>query len=136
MSLLCWNCRGLGNPCTVRDLHLMVQEKKPNFVFLIETLCKREAMEKIICKLGFEGLFVVNPVGRSGGLALLWKENFFLEIFNYSRQHINAIIRNEDGCLGWKFTGFYGNPNPVKRSESWDLLRLLKSFQPSPWLCA
>lgn len=49
----------------------MVQEKKPNFVFLIETLCKRKTMEKIICKLGFEGLFAVNPVGRSGGLALL-----------------------------------------------------------------
>jgi hypothetical protein len=63
----------------------MVIEKKPNFVFLIETLSKEKTMEKIRCILGFEGLFVVNPVGRSGGLALLWKENYFLEIFNYSR---------------------------------------------------
>jgi hypothetical protein len=66
----------------------------------------------------------------------LWKDNYFLEIFNYSRQHINAIIRNEDGSPSWKFTGFYGNPNPVKCSESWDLLRVLKNFQPSAWLCA
>jgi hypothetical protein len=114
----------------------MVQEKKPNFVFLIETLSKHKYMEKIRCKLGFEGLFVVNPVGRSGSLALLWKGNFFLEIFNYSRHRINAIIRIEDGSPGWKFTGFYGNPNNAKRSESWDLLRLLKSFQPTAWLCA
>jgi exonuclease III len=59
MSLFCWNCRGLRNPCTVRDLHHMVQEKKPNFVFLIETLCKRKTMEKIRCKLGFEGLLLL-----------------------------------------------------------------------------
>ncbi|XP_062152034.1 uncharacterized protein LOC133860439 [Alnus glutinosa] len=136
MSLLCWNCRGLGNPRTVRVLHHLVKEKKPNVVFLIETLCRGNTMEKIICKLGFEGLFVVNPIGRSGGLALLWKENLFLEIFNYSRQHINAIIRNEDGSPGWKFTGFYGFPNAARRWESWELLRLLKTFQPSAWLCA
>lgn len=136
MSLLCWNCRWLGNPRTVRDLHQMVKEKKPNFVFLIETICKQKQMEKIRSQLGFEGLFVVEPVGRSGGLALLWKRQNFLEIFNYSRHHINAIIRDEDGSSGWKFTGFIGNPNIAKRSESWDLLRHLKSFQPSAWLCA
>jgi hypothetical protein len=135
MSLLCWNCRGLGNPRTVRVLHQLVKEKKPNFVFLIETLSSGSKMEKIRCKLAFEGLFVVNPVGRSGGLALLWKENSSLEIFNYSRQHINAIIRNDNGSPDWKFTGFYGFPNAARRWESWDLLRFLKTLQPSAWLC-
>jgi exonuclease III len=71
MSLLCWNCRGLRNPQTVQDLHQMVQEKKPKFVFLIETLSKQKQMEKIKSRLGFEGLFVVEPIGRSEGLALL-----------------------------------------------------------------
>jgi hypothetical protein len=33
MSILCWNCRGLGNPVTVRDLHRMVKEKGPDLVF-------------------------------------------------------------------------------------------------------
>jgi hypothetical protein len=49
----------------------MVQEKKPKFVFLIETLSKQKQMEKIKSRLGFEGLFVVEPIGRSEGLALL-----------------------------------------------------------------
>jgi len=136
MSLLSWNCRGLGNPRTVRVLHHLVKEKKPEIVFLIETLCRSSTMEKVRCKLGFKGLFVVNPVGRSGGLALLWSENLSVEIFNYSRQHINAIISDEDGRPGWKFTGFYGFPNAARRWESWELLRFLKSFQPSAWLCA
>jgi hypothetical protein len=37
MSVLSWNCRGLGNPKTVRDLHRMVKEKGTELVFLMET---------------------------------------------------------------------------------------------------
>jgi hypothetical protein len=99
----------------------MVIDKKPCFIFLIETLCMHKQMEKIRSLLGFEGLFVMNPVGRSGGLAILWKRKNSLEIFNYSRFHINAVISEEDGSSGWKFTGFYGNPDAAKRSASWDL---------------
>jgi hypothetical protein len=51
----------------------MVKEKRPNIIFLMETKCRKSKMEGIIVKLGFEGLFVVELVGQSGGLALLWK---------------------------------------------------------------
>lgn len=76
----------------------MVIDKKLCFIFLIETLCMHKPMEKIRSLLGFEGLFVVNPVGRSGGLAILWKRKNSLEIFNYSRFHINAVISEEDAA--------------------------------------
>jgi ribonuclease HI len=135
MSLISWNCRGLGNLRTVRDLNQMVKDKKPNFLFLIETISSKKRMEGLRVRLGFEGLFVVEPVGRSGGLALFWKNMDDLEIQNYSRRHINAIVRPVEGGIPWKFTGFYGHPDPSKRSESWSLLSLLKSFAPMPWLC-
>ncbi|XP_059445337.1 uncharacterized protein LOC132177129 [Corylus avellana] len=135
MSLISWNCRGLGNPQTVRDLSHMVREKKPNILFLMETICSRKKMEWIRVKLRFVGLFAVDPVGRSGGIALLWKEEHEVEIQNYSRRHINAIEkRNEDGFI-WKLTGFYGNPDSSKRKESWALLQHLKSFLPEAWMC-
>jgi hypothetical protein len=38
----------------------------------------------------------VDSVGRSGGLALFWKEEFCVTIQNYSRRHINAIIKNPE----------------------------------------
>jgi hypothetical protein len=50
----------------------MVKEKKPNFLFLIETISSKKRMEVLRVRLGFEGLFVVEPVGRSGELALFW----------------------------------------------------------------
>ena len=41
-------------------------------------------MEVIWGQLGYASLFVVDPVGKSGGLALLWKEVEEIEIQNYS----------------------------------------------------
>ena len=85
--------------------------------------------------MGYDGLFVVDPVGKSGGLALFWKVVEELEIQNFSRRNINAIVRLKDDDSPWKFTCFYGNSDPGKRVESWALLNQLKIFAPIPWLC-
>lgn len=50
----------------------MVKEKKPNILFLMETISRKQHLEWLRVKLGFDGLFVVDPIGRSGGLALFW----------------------------------------------------------------
>jgi hypothetical protein len=113
-----------------------VKEKRPNFLFLIETISSKRCMESLRVRFGFQDLFVVEPIGRSGGLALFWQVAEELEIQNYSRRHINAIVRSVDNDVPWKLMGFYGHPDPSKRMESWSLLSLLKNFAPIPWLCA
>jgi hypothetical protein len=112
-----------------------VKEKKPSIVFLIETLCSTKYMEHVRSCLGFESLFVVEPMGRSEGLALLWMDTQPLDIFNYSWLHIDAVVKDSDWNAQWRFTGFYGQPNSARRDESWALLKHLKTFQPLPWLC-
>jgi exonuclease III len=86
MSILSWNCRGIGSRRAVRDLHQMVKEKRPVLVFLMETkLCNKRA-KFIRIKLQFDYMFVVDCVGRSGGLILLWKNSQTnVVIQNYSR---------------------------------------------------
>jgi hypothetical protein len=134
MSILSWNCRGLGNLVTVRDLHRLVKDKKPDVVFLMETKMQNKNCDVIRIKLNFDYMFGVDSVGRSGGLLLLWKNTFNVTIQNYSRWHINAVIAKNGTNLGWKFTRFYGHPETAKRKESWDLLRHLSTLQPTPWL--
>jgi hypothetical protein len=133
MTLLSWNCRGLGSPQAVRDLCQLAKENRARILFLMETKCSKVRIEMVRVKLGFTGAFTVDPVGRSGGLALLWKEEQEVEIQNFSRRHINAIIM-EEGVQPWKLTGFYGHPEWAKRHEAWDLLSHLKSYLPDPWL--
>jgi exonuclease III len=135
MSILSWNCRGLGNPRIVQDFRRMVKEKRPNIVFIMETKLRKRKLETIRLKVGFANMFVVDCVGRSGGLALFWEEGWGVEVQNYSHRHINAIVHDQNLAIDWKFTGFYGHPNPAKRHEAWDLLKFLARLAPEPWIC-
>jgi hypothetical protein len=69
MSLLCWNCRGLENPETVRELHNLVKSKKPHFLFLIETKVFSHLLQRLRRKFDFVGMLQVDPIGHRGGLA-------------------------------------------------------------------
>jgi hypothetical protein len=59
-----------------------------------------------------------------------------LEIYNYSRYHIQAVVKDNEGNNYWKLTGFYGHLSLDKEGESWSLLKHLKFCPPLPWCCA
>ena len=133
MKLLSWNVRGLGNPCIFHILHTLVQDHCPEVIFLTETRAYRQRLEDLRVKLGCVGKLVVERVGRSGGLALLWTDKVDISLLSYSRFHIDVAIAG----LGknWRFTGFYGHPESSQRIHSWTLLRRLCSLSSLPWLC-
>ena len=54
MTSLAWNCRGLGNRRTVRELVDIVQAEGPKIVFLSETWSRRKHMEKVKRELEFD----------------------------------------------------------------------------------
>lgn len=88
MTTLSWNCRGMELPRKVQFLHEVVRQEQPTFLFLCETMDKRSRLEWVKKKLGFEGLITVDPVGKSGGLALMWKEKDQAELIGMSKYHM------------------------------------------------
>jgi hypothetical protein len=58
-----------------------------------------------------------------------------VEIQNFSRRHIIALIQRFPDEPVWKFTGFYGHSEVSRRAESWALLRHLATLSPVLWLC-
>ena len=46
MNYLSWNCRGLGNPHTVCALGDLIRSRKPDFLFLSETIFKTNKIEE------------------------------------------------------------------------------------------
>lgn len=103
-------------------------------VFLCETKIEVRRLEMVKRRLGFQGCVGVNLIGRKGGLALLWRNPNVVEVFNFSQNHISAWVTTSLGNGKWLFTGFYGEPETLRRSGLWNLLR---SFRPShlvPWL--
>jgi hypothetical protein len=86
MSCISWNCGGLENPCAVRDLCLLVKEKRPKFLFLIKTKMRQFKLQNLRIKMGFEGMFATDPVGKRGGLDLFWTDFREVSISNFSLQ--------------------------------------------------
>lgn len=131
MSILAWNCHGLGYPRTVHELKEIITKKQPQFVFVMETKVARTRAESLKISLGFDNLFYVDSRGLSGGLALFWKGRNIASLISYSHNHIDISVNNGDG-KSWRLTGFYGFPNRNERKKSWDLLCSLKNNSDLP----
>uniref|UniRef100_A0A803L8S1 Endonuclease/exonuclease/phosphatase domain-containing protein n=1 Tax=Chenopodium quinoa TaxID=63459 RepID=A0A803L8S1_CHEQI len=70
---------------------------------------------------------------RSGGLALLWKNNLDVSIKSFSQNHIDAWISSAVHG-GWRFTGIYGFPEDENKHKTGVLLKSLMSTVAEPWL--
>uniref|UniRef100_A0A803PVR0 Reverse transcriptase domain-containing protein n=1 Tax=Cannabis sativa TaxID=3483 RepID=A0A803PVR0_CANSA len=110
----------------------LVIQKRPKFVFLCETLSRKDTVEKLRVSLDFEGLINVDVDGRSGGIALLWKVKDDVQLLGYSNNYIDVSIRDEDKGV-WRLTGCYGEPNRNFRHRTWNLLKSLTTQYDHPW---
>ena len=130
---MAWNCRGLGNQCTVHALEKVVSSEDPSFIFLMETKLVVSEMDGIKEGLNWSQGLVVSCKGWSGGLVFLWKKELKVDVQSYS--DIDAIV--DQGVIGkqWRITGFYGNPETSKRPDSWLLLKRLSTLNSLPWVC-
>ena len=91
-------------------------------------------VEGIRTHLRFNSVFTVSSNGRKGGLAMFWRDTIDLEIRNFSRNHIDAIIKDSTVGKMWRLTGFYGSPKRSGRSETWQLLKRLGDQNQVPWV--
>ena len=134
MSLLSWNCRGLGNPRTVKALQKVINQQEPILVFLMETKINEEKAVSVRDKCNFSHSWVVPSAGRSGGLALFWKDGIEVEILDADHSHIDTLVKGGVSMNWWHLTGFYGAPETSRREESWALLKLIRDRSTLPWL--
>lgn len=73
---------------------------------------------------------------RFGGLGLFWNNDIDLHILSSSSHYIDVEIGGVGDREHWHFTGFYGLPNTLDRSQSWSMLHHLAATSTIPWVCA
>ncbi|CAM8982614.1 unnamed protein product [Rhodiola kirilowii] len=131
MSLISWNCRGVGGPRAVRSIRDVVNTHRPSILGLVETKKADGDWEAIRCRLGFKGCFAVRSRGKSGGLAILWSEDVDVILQSFSHQHIDVFVKGE---MEFWLTLFYGNPRVQDRYIGWELLRKLRRSEQQAWV--
>lgn len=132
MNALAWNCQGLGSPVKIQFLKDVTRTEKPTFIFLSETISSYSKMEELCNKLGFEGFIAVEPQGKSGGIALLWRFEGTVNLLSQSRSHIDVKLSVQGKCE-WRLTGIYGEPSRAQRFKTWELLKNLSRDANLPW---
>src|SRR3954469_9738048 len=107
MSVLCWNCRGLGSPATAREVRELTNKLAPAVLCLLETQIQKARAELLAHSFGFNKSFAVGSSGRSGCLVLFWNDDINLEIMGSSKHFIDAEIK-ELGPVPWRLSCIYG----------------------------
>lgn len=64
MTTLSWNCRGLGNSKTVRELLDLVSKFMPDFIFFMEVKVARDKVERVREQINFQGLCFVPGINN------------------------------------------------------------------------
>ena len=80
MKTISWNCRGIGNPATARELRDLAKAYAPSILFIMKTQIDKYRVENLRYSLGFDSSFAVKSSGRSGGLGLFWKNDVSLDV--------------------------------------------------------
>ncbi|XP_071933219.1 uncharacterized protein [Coffea arabica] len=112
MNIIRWNCRGLGNPRTVREVRNIARQKVSKILFLYKTKCRSSIVERLKSKINFFGISV-DANGRSGGLAFLWAKDINVSILSFSHQYIDAVVRVNPETQSWRITSVYGDFNEI-----------------------
>ncbi|KAF8390026.1 hypothetical protein HHK36_024547 [Tetracentron sinense] len=73
-------------------------------------------------RLKFDDMVVVNPLGRAGGLFVLWKNPWCIEVLYCSGNLIHLRVKERVGVQAWFLSLVYGPPEVSDRRSFWESL--------------
>ena len=122
MRALVWNCRGVGSPLTVPQLKELVQVHSPSLIFLSETKKKKTFINSVKQWVRFDELFVVDPMGLAGGLAVIWKRDIQVKSILFTSFTIELLIGDQGGSKDWWCVCAYTSSDDKIREQQWRVL--------------
>lgn len=115
LKLFFWNCQGTGHP----HFRNFVAEYRREFclgvMWFFETRVSGIRVDGIIAKLGFANSFRIEARGFSGGIWIIWNDNFFVDILDLHPQVILMRVRNKQGLSKFLCSTMYASPQPATR---------------------
>ncbi|CAL5362434.1 unnamed protein product [Camellia sinensis] len=136
LRILFWNCRGAGNNKFKCNLVELIKLHKPEILILMETKVAFSTMNNFFNSLGFTASSTVDPVGRMGGIWIVWDTTQVnVRASSVNSQAIHATVHKED-YEEWVLAAVYASPNPTLRDQMWHDLTAVATNMKKPWLVA
>ena len=133
ISVLFWNVQGAGSPSFRRIFATLVKSYNPTIVVILEPRISGKKADDFIRKSGFDRSHRVEATGFSGGIWLLWRNFFDVEIaFNHS-QFIHLKISVQNVIQSW-VTAVYASPKSAGRHALWYHLSNIAESMHDPWI--
>uniref|UniRef100_A0A803P0N1 Reverse transcriptase zinc-binding domain-containing protein n=1 Tax=Cannabis sativa TaxID=3483 RepID=A0A803P0N1_CANSA len=129
-----WNCRGLGQTSTVRELKSLARSYAPDFIFLSELKVDAKPLVRILNKLHFYFHISMPAIGTAGGIILAWKSGFDFASISCSRHQISGLVYSDPPSNPWLLSCVYGPPYFHAKKSFWtEIMREGERFG-GPWL--
>lgn len=117
LHLLFWNCRGASNNNFKHNLTEIIRTHKLEILVLLETKVPFSKIGNFFNRLGFTASTIVDPVGRVGGIWIVWETSqVIVRTSSVTSQAIHATIHKAD-YDEWVLAAVYASPNPVMRDQ-------------------
>ena len=131
MKILSWNCRGMGSNYTISYLRDIWHKHKPAFLFLSETKQQFDFVQNFQFHFGYKHLHTVDPIGKSGGLALYYDHDSPVSIIYSSNRIIDIETTYKGKTIFISFV--YGDPVQGLRDHVWERLTRIGINRVDPW---
>lgn len=89
-------------------------------------------METIMEKLGCSGLVSVDAKGKSGGLAVMWKNSCDVEVLQANSRVIDLKVEWQHQTFF--LTCVYGDPVKRRRKDVWERIERIGADMRGPWM--
>ncbi|KAK4278800.1 hypothetical protein QN277_016598 [Acacia crassicarpa] len=101
----------------------------------METKQKASYVRKVRRRCGFDEEWIVNPVGRSGGLALWWSEVLIINILYSSPNIVHTSVTSAALSTPSYITFIYGPIDEDDRNLCWQEVRKISNNITTSWIC-
>lgn len=135
MNIIIWNCKGALKPKFKQMVADLISWHNLVVMVIIETRVSDYRAEEVIKGLPFDGFAILETIGFTGGIWLLW--NSFMvhvEVLSLIEQEIHALLQVQSLPSSWILSAIYASPKFKNRCILWENLEKVSDHHDLLWI--